>query len=463
MDDLDDLLNDLSNHAVQVAAATQQQQQKQQSSNAARPPVDSVIMDNRSMMTQSVDLDSLLLDLEGSSLLGRDSMISPPAPLAQAKAANSTSTAVRTSRPVLLQQKQANGKGNYNNDQHHQHHHDHHHDNNQDDIKDDAHQSLASIIGAIPNSPSTSTQPGFKDAFVPSGRQLNAADQQQQQHIRPNAASLTPNLPYPIQHGGNVSFATPSVQDSASMCADCLQPVTDSQQKVQALGQTFHESHFRCAQCKTLLNGQIFFEKLGKPWCEKCMNENFMLPKCAFCNEAIKGRCINALDKSWHPDHFFCSQCGKQFPPGTSFLEKDGKAYCEEDYYSMFAPKCATCDKPIMEEVVSALGKSFHSDCFICAESGCNIQLTQSGSFYDYNGKAYCEKHYHAARGSLCASCSKPIIGRCLTAIGKKFHPEHFVCAFCKKQLTTGGGGASTFKERDGKPYCVNDYIKLFG
>lgn len=50
-------------------------------------------------------------------------------------------------------------------------------------------------------------------------------------------------------------------------------------------------------------------------------------------------------------------------------------------------------------------------------------------------------------------------------AIGKKFHPEHFVCAFCKKNLTSVGatsGAAASFKEHDGKPYCVNCHVKLY-
>uniref|UniRef100_A0A8C6XT13 LIM zinc-binding domain-containing protein n=1 Tax=Naja naja TaxID=35670 RepID=A0A8C6XT13_NAJNA len=50
---------------------------------------------------------------------------------------------------------------------------------------------------------------------------------------------------------------------------------------------------------------------------------------------------------------------------------------------------------------------------------------------------------------SLCSGCEKPITGRCITAMGRKFHPEHFVCAFCLKQLNKG-----TFKEQNEKPYC---------
>ncbi|KRG02790.1 paxillin isoform X3 [Drosophila mojavensis] len=85
-------------------------------------------------------------------------------------------------------------------------------------------------------------------------------------------------------------------------------------------------------------------------------------------------------------------------------------------------------------------------------------QPFQGGSFFDHEGLPYCETHYHAKRGSLCAGCSKPITGRCITAMFKKFHPEHFVCAFCLKQLNKG-----TFKEQKDKPYCHACFDKIFG
>jgi len=36
----------------------------------------------------------------------------------------------------------------------------------------------------------------------------------------------------------------------------------------------------------------------------------------------------------------------------------------------------------------------------------------QGGSFFVHEGMPYCEIHYHAKRGSLCAGCHKPITGR---------------------------------------------------
>ena len=47
-------------------------------------------------------------------------------------------------------------------------------------------------------------------------------------------------------------------------------------------------------------------------------------------------------------------------------MEHEGKAYCEDDYFNMFAPKCGGCKAPIMGESVNALGKEWHAGCFVC-------------------------------------------------------------------------------------------------
>lgn len=57
---------------------------------------------------------------------------------------------------------------------------------------------------------------------------------------------------------------------------------------------------------------------------------------------------ITALGKVWHIEHFTCANCN--LPLGTkNFYERDGEAYCEEDYHKIFAPKCAYCDGPIVD------------------------------------------------------------------------------------------------------------------
>lgn len=78
--------------------------------------------------------------------------------------------------------------------------------------------------------------------------------------------------------------------------------------------------------------------------------------------------CITALEQTWHPEHFFCAQCGKNFGK-DGFHEKNGKAYCPEDYFDMFAPKCGGCHRAIMDNYITALNVQWHPDCFVCGVS----------------------------------------------------------------------------------------------
>ncbi|XP_040272444.1 paxillin isoform X2 [Bufo bufo] len=234
------------------------------------------------------------------------------------------------------------------------------------------------------------------------------------------------------------------------VCGACKKPIAG--QVVTAMGKTWHPEHFVCTHCQEEIGSRNFFERDGQPYCEKDYH-NLFSPRCFYCNGPILDKVVTALDRTWHPEHFFCAQCGAFFGP-EGFHERDGKAYCRKDYFDMFAPKCGGCTHAILENYISALNTLWHPECFVCRE--CFTPFV-NGSFFEHDGQPYCEVHYHERRGSLCSGCQKPITGRCITAMGKKFHPEHFVCAFCLKQLNKG-----TFKEQNDKPYCQNCFVKLF-
>uniref|UniRef100_A0AAY5KZP1 LIM zinc-binding domain-containing protein n=1 Tax=Esox lucius TaxID=8010 RepID=A0AAY5KZP1_ESOLU len=234
------------------------------------------------------------------------------------------------------------------------------------------------------------------------------------------------------------------------VCGACCKPIVG--QVVTAMGRTWHPEHFVCTHCQEEIGSRNFFERDGAPYCEKDYH-NLFSPRCHYCNGPILDKVVTALDRTWHPEHFFCAQCGSFFGP-EGFHEKDGKAYCRKDYFDMFAPKCGGCARAILENYISALNSLWHPECFVCRE--CFTPFV-NGSFFEHDGQPYCEVHYHERRGSLCSGCQKPITGRCITAMAKKFHPEHFVCAFCLKQLNKG-----TFKEQNDKPYCQGCFVKLF-
>ncbi|XP_054155528.1 leupaxin-like isoform X2 [Oppia nitens] len=233
-------------------------------------------------------------------------------------------------------------------------------------------------------------------------------------------------------------------------CSACHKPIVG--QVVTALGKTWHPEHFTCLSCGLELGTKNFFERDGNPYCETDYHKLFS-PKCAYCSASILDKCITALERTWHPEHFFCAHCGKTFGD-DGYHEKNGKPYCRQDYFDLFAPKCGGCNAAITDNYISALNTQWHPECFVCRD--CRSPF-QGGSFFDHEGQPYCETHYHAKRGSLCAGCHKPIAGRCITAMYRKFHPEHFVCVFCLKQLNKG-----TFKEQNDKPYCHPCFEKLF-
>lgn len=233
-------------------------------------------------------------------------------------------------------------------------------------------------------------------------------------------------------------------------CAACNKCIVGKM--ITALGEVWHPEHFVCVVCKTELSTTGFFEREGRPYCEKDYHQMFS-PRCAYCQGPILQNIVTALDQTWHPEHFFCTHCGDLFGP-EGFLEKDGKPYCCSDFYQLFAPKCSGCGEAVRENYLTAANGTWHPECFVCADC---LKPFTDGCFMELDGRPLCSMHFHSRQGTLCGGCGKPITGRCISALDRRFHPEHFVCAFCLRQLHHG-----IFKEQSGKPYCTSCFNKLF-
>lgn len=261
-----------------------------------------------------------------------------------------------------------------------------------------------------------------------------------------------------MQSINSVATDQSEITDSSSIldpskvinCFTCGERVVG--QVITALGRNYHKEHFTCAHCGQELGTRNFYEKDDKPYCEKDYQALFS-PKCYACHEPILDKVTIALDQTFHPEHFVCAHCGCQFDADDGFHEKDGKPYCKDDFFDLFANKCAGCNLPITANYITALGVQWHPDCFVCSDCHCPFG---DGKFFDIDGAPYCEIHYHARRGSLCAVCKQPIIGKCTTAMFRKFHPDHFTCTYCLKVLT------KSFKEENDKPYCHDCFEKLY-
>ncbi|XP_004645839.1 leupaxin [Octodon degus] len=233
-------------------------------------------------------------------------------------------------------------------------------------------------------------------------------------------------------------------------CASCQKLIAGK--VIHALGQSWHPEHFVCTHCKKEIGTSAFFERNGAAYCPRDYHHLFS-PRCAYCAAPILDRVLTAMNQTWHPEHFFCAHCGEVFGP-EGFHEKDKKPYCRKDFLAMFSPKCSGCNQPVLENYLSAMDAVWHPECFVCGDC---FSSFSSGSFFELDGRPFCELHYHQRRGTLCGGCGQPITGRCISAMGRKFHPEHFVCAFCLAQLAKG-----VFREQNDKTYCQPCFNKLF-
>nr|XP_036227942.1 PDZ and LIM domain protein Zasp isoform X8 [Bactrocera oleae] len=161
---------------------------------------------------------------------------------------------------------------------------------------------------------------------------------------------------------------------------------------ITALGRIWCPEHFICvnANCRRPLQDIGFVEEKGDLYCEYCF-EKYLAPTCSKCGSKIKGDCLNAIGKQFHPECFTCGHCGKLFGNTPFFLE-DGNAYCEADWNELFTTKCFACGFPVEagDRWVEALNHNYHSQCFNCTYCKQNLE---GQSFYNKGGRPFCKNH----------------------------------------------------------------------
>lgn len=183
----------------------------------------------------------------------------------------------------------------------------------------------------------------------------------------------------PIATSDTVSAISPTIKSTRTkpaskllstvatmhLCATCRQPINSG--GALLAGKYYHNEHFACSgtDCGHIsLKGHICFDRNNQLYCEPCHTKAFCHP-CAYCSQPIKKSVIEALGKHFHPEHFFCSHCGKELG-NAKFHEYDGKPYCVQDYLDLFSGRCSICHKALDATYIKALNKSYHANCFTC-------------------------------------------------------------------------------------------------
>ncbi|XP_045690032.1 actin-binding LIM protein 2 isoform X18 [Phyllostomus hastatus] len=186
---------------------------------------------------------------------------------------------------------------------------------------------------------------------------------------------------------------------------------------------------------------------------------------CATCGGVCKGEVLRVQSKYFHVQCFVCKACGCDLAEGGFFV-RQGEYICTRDYQRLYGTRCFRCDQFIEGEVVSALGKTYHPDCFVCAV--CRLPFPP-GDRVTFNGKeCMCQKcslpksmgsSAHLSQGLWsCGGCGAEIKnGQSLVALDKHWHLGCFRCKTCGKELN------AEYISKDGLPYCEADYHAKFG
>uniref|UniRef100_A0A182VSB4 LIM zinc-binding domain-containing protein n=1 Tax=Anopheles minimus TaxID=112268 RepID=A0A182VSB4_9DIPT len=308
-------------------------------------------------------------------------------------------------------------------------------------------------------------------------------------------------------------------------CTRCDEGFEPHERIVNSNGQLWHTQCFVCAQCFRQFQDGIFYEFEGRKYCEKDFHILFA-PCCNKCNNFVIGRVIKAMAANWHPQcftcercsipladsgfirnqnralchdcnrkekevglgklvcnkchgiiddaplrfrgevyhgyHFNCTSCGAELDSSAREVKnRSGYAandmnelYCLRCHDRMGIPICGACRRPIEERVVTALGKHWHVEHFVCAK--CEKPFL-GHRHYEKRGMAYCETHYHQLFGNLCFVCNQVIGGDVFTALNKAWCVHHFSCSICDQKLDQ----KSKFFEYDEKPVCKKCYERF--
>ncbi|XP_072290959.1 prickle-like protein 1 [Eucyclogobius newberryi] len=181
-----------------------------------------------------------------------------------------------------------------------------------------------------------------------------------------------------------------------SVCEHCGESINGGEMVVSASrmnpGVFWHTACFACATCSELLVDLIYFYHEGKIHCGRHHAE-LLKPRCTACDEIIfADECTEAEGRHWHMKHFSCFEC-ETVLGGQRYIMKDGRPYCCGCFESLYAEYCEACGEHIGVDHAQMTYDGLHwhatESCFSCAR--CKNSLLGC-PFLPHQGRIYCSK-----------------------------------------------------------------------
>ena len=166
-------------------------------------------------------------------------------------------------------------------------------------------------------------------------------------------------------------------------CGKCRERFSNNDNdRCHIRGQVYHNNCAVCVVCQRSVKNKYFIVK-DQLYCEEDFiytGYHQTLEHCVACRHLITDTILQALGQSYHLSCFKCSKCSICLD-GIPFITDQNKdLFCLHDYHMTYGPRCDKCSNPICPEENSnetiriiSMGKTFHVQCYRCED--CSLQL----------------------------------------------------------------------------------------
>ncbi|SPC62013.1 related to GTPase-activating protein of the rho/rac family (LRG1 protein) [Ustilago sp. UG-2017b] len=153
---------------------------------------------------------------------------------------------------------------------------------------------------------------------------------------------------------------------------------------------------------------------------------------CQACGKVMTGQFVRALGSVYHLDCFRCNDCNKVvaakfFPATDDMVDSSGTGrlfpLCETDYFRRLDLICAKCSGALRGSYITALGRKFHVEHFTC--SVCPTVFGPQDSYYEHDGNVFCHFHYSTRFAIKCTGCKTAILKQ-FVEINRNNTDEHW-------------------------------------
>ncbi|KAI8340142.1 hypothetical protein BC941DRAFT_393152 [Chlamydoabsidia padenii] len=176
----------------------------------------------------------------------------------------------------------------------------------------------------------------------------------------------------------------------------------------------------------------IIPQQSSQPTTISSLPSNIPLLSCDACHQPLVGELVRALEGTFHLNCFNCLDCHE--PVASMFFPIEGadgtqKPLCERDYFRRLNLVCDHCGDALKGSYITAVGKKFHLEHFCC--NTCGDVFGSDDSYYEHNNNVYCHFHYSVKYAIKCTGCHTAILKQFVELnrnnVDEHWHPECYM------------------------------------